>query len=57
MSEELSDITEVLETSSTNEVNNFLSSGWKLINTYTTAAFSTETSNEIVVYVLGKPQI
>lgn len=54
MQGELSVVTKVIETSSTNEVNDFLSKGWKLVDTYTTSAFSAETHDQIVMYVLGK---
>lgn len=53
ISQELSNITKVIETSSTNEANEFLSQGWQLIDTYTTT-FSPETTNQIAMYVLGK---
>ncbi|MCY6372397.1 hypothetical protein [Clostridium ganghwense] len=53
VSEELFNITKVIETSSTNEVNEFLSQGWQLIDRYTTT-FSSETNDQVVMYVLGK---
>jgi hypothetical protein len=57
MYQEYSDITKVVETSSTSEVNKFLSNGWKLLNTYTTTNFSTEASSETLMYVLGKFEV
>lgn len=52
---DLSDITKVIETPSSNEVNEFLSQGWKLINTYTTS-LSYESSDQTLIYVLGKEE-
>lgn len=53
LSQELSNITKVIETSSTKEVNTFLNQGWQLIDTYTTT-FSAETTDQVIMYVLGK---
>lgn len=53
ISQELSNITKVIETSSTKEVNDFLNQGWQIIDTYTTT-FSPETTDQVVMYILGK---
>ena len=53
--QELRDIKKIVETSSQEEVNQFLSQGWRLIDTYTTT-YSSENDDELVMYVLGKGQ-
>lgn len=52
MYQELRDIKKIVETSSTDEVNEFLNQGWRLIDTYTTT-FSAEIDDKVVMYVLG----
>ncbi|MCT8978512.1 hypothetical protein N4T77_18140 [Clostridium sp. CX1] len=54
INEELLNVVKVQETYSKNEANDFLSKGWKLINVYT-STFSFEPSDQVNVYVLGKP--
>jgi len=51
--QELRDIRKIVETSSQDEVNKFLSEGWRLIDTYTTT-YSAENDDELVMYVLGR---
>lgn len=54
INENLLDIVKVQETHSQNEVNDLLSQGWKLLNVYT-GSFSYDASDQINMYVLGKP--
>lgn len=54
INEDLLDIVKVQETHSQNEVNNLLNQGWKLLNVYT-GSFSYDASDQINMYVLGKP--
>lgn len=52
MIQDLSDTSKVIETSSTDEVNRLLSEGWILTDTYKTAEYSTEASDEKLMYSL-----
>jgi len=51
--QELRDINKIVETSSQDEVNQFLSQGWRLIDTYK-STYSSENNDELVMYVLGR---
>lgn len=53
-SDTLSNISKVVETHSTEEVNELLGKGWKLINVYT-GSFSYDVSDQLNIYVLGRP--
>jgi len=53
--QELRDIKKIVETSSQDEVNKFLSEGWRLIDTYK-STYSSENDDELVMYVLGRGQ-
>jgi len=53
--QDLRDIKKIVETSSQDEVNDFLSKGWRLIDTYTTT-YSSEIDDQVIMYVLGMGQ-
>lgn len=53
LTEELLNITRVVETHSQSEANEFLQNGWKLLNLYT-MSFSVEYMDQATIYVLGK---
>lgn len=53
MTLDLSRITQIVETSSTYEVNSFLNSGWRIIDTYSTLV-SSETDDKVIMFILGK---
>jgi hypothetical protein len=53
-SDTLSNISKVVETHSPDEVNELLGKGWRLINVYT-GSFSYDVSDQLNIYVLGRP--
>lgn len=54
INEELLGISRVQETHSQTEANDLLANGWKLLNIYT-GSFSMEFTDQINIYVLGRP--
>lgn len=53
-SDALSNISKVVETHSSDEANELLGKGWRLINVYT-GTFSYDASDQLNIYVLGRP--